>query len=304
MKNDQMNENKNLTSSPLSWSLIGIPDHLAVGTLNGRKGSALGPKYFRRYFFKMNGKCPIFESISFNKDVAISNHSIKENHLQAIQTIHEGHLNSSFSIVIGGSHDHGYTHLEGIKQALADKSKRDFSLGCINIDAHFDVRKPDPEISSGSPFFLALERNVLSSKNFIEFGIQEHCNSSKLWDYVSEKKITCVPFTELRHNAAVEKFKSCLLELSQQCDAIVISLDLDALSEAYAPGVSAPQAEGFSASEIMEILEFSGTIPQVVSLGVFELNPLHDLGDKTSRLAATFVYHFIASKLSGEPYEK
>lgn len=57
------------------------------------------------------------------------------------------------SVIIGGGHDHGYTQLSSIKKTLPKNAR----LGCINIDAHLDVRKPNPVPSSGSPFYIALE---------------------------------------------------------------------------------------------------------------------------------------------------
>ncbi|MGZ3688347.1 MAG: arginase family protein, partial [Bdellovibrionota bacterium] len=73
-------------------------------------------------------------------------------------------------------------------------------------------------------------------------------------------------------------------------------LDLDAAAEAVAPGVSAPQPEGFSGGEILEMCELAGAAKKVVSLGIFELNPSHDRDDQTARLAAASAYHFLLKK--------
>lgn len=86
-------------------------------------------------------------------------------------------------------------------------------------------------------------------------------------------------------------------KLRTRCDAIVISLDLDAASAADAPGTSAPQSEGFSASEIVEMMEIAGADKKVVSLGIFELNPMLDIDERTARLGATAAYHFISRAL-------
>jgi arginase family enzyme len=39
--------------------------------------------------------------------------------------------------------------------------------------------------------------------------------------------------------------------------------------------------------------ELAGECRKVVSLGIFELNPIHDSGERTSRLAATSAWHFL-----------
>lgn len=288
------------------WSLIGIPDHQGVVHVGGRIGSARGPSVFRTCFARLKGRDPVQSTLHECGDVRPISTDIESNHNSAADLICNGHRASGLSVVVGGGHDHGYSHLLGIHRALEHELTKKLGdhahpekikLGCINIDAHLDVRKPSPWVTSGSPFYLAIESKILSPKNFLEFGIQSHCNQSDLWAYVESHKIKVVPFEDLRHGKAITQFKAALKKLSASCDAIVISLDLDAVSESFAPGVSAPQAEGFSSTDILEMMEYAGEDPQVVSLGVFELNPEHDIDHRTARLAATAVYHFVARAL-------
>lgn len=223
-------------------------------------------------------------------DVSGLGNDIEQNHRLAAARVAEAHAKAPLSVAVGGSHDHGFSHLKGL-------SERFQKIGCINLDAHFDVRKPEPKITSGSPFYLAIESGVLDPGRLIEFGIQRHCNAMELWDYIAAKKVQTIPFEQLRHDQAVKRFKQCLSELASRCDAIAISLDLDAVAQAYAPGVSAPQAEGFTSGEVIEMMELAGGEKKVSSLGIFELNPEHDVDLRTARLAATAAYHFVAEAL-------
>jgi arginase family enzyme len=251
----------------------------------------------------LKGKDPVQPTRYDCGNVSPITNDIEKNHRRAIELVRNGHRACGLSVVVGGGHDHGYSHLLGVYQALvmnlpegkADTQK--IRIGCINIDAHLDVRKPSPVITSGSPFYLAIESELLEPRNFVEFGIQSHCNGSELWDYIANYKIKVVPFEDLRHDRAVQQFKTVLKKLSANCDAIVVSLDMDAAAACYAPGVSAPQAEGFTSTQILELMEAAGDDPKVASLGIFELNPEHDEGGRTSLLAATSAYHFIARAL-------
>lgn len=278
------------------WSLIGIPDHLGVIHVGGRIGAAGGPGSFRRAFSRLKGRDPVLATMQDCGDLETIGSDLEQNLRSAAELVRNGHRANGLSVVVGGGHDHGYSHLLGIAQSLNMKLPRP-RLGCINIDAHLDVRKPSPLMTSGSPFYVAIESGLLDPKNFVEFGIQSHCNGPELWDYVERHKIKVVPFENLRHGKAIGVFKTILKKLSAQCDAIVISLDLDAASVPYAPGVSAPQSEGFSSTDIFEMVEAAGEESKVASLGIFELNPQHDLDERTSRLAATAAFHFVARAL-------
>ncbi len=279
-----------------TWALLGAPDHQGVVHVGGRIGAAFGPEAFRRLFLRVRGQDGVLESMRDLGDVGITE-DISANHRRAAQHVLKAHAEHSLSVFVGGGHDHGYSHLRGLSE-LATAEGRKIKLGCINIDAHLDVRRPDPEITSGSPFYLALESKILKSEDLVEFGIQAHCNARELWSYAKAKKIKIVPFASLRGGKGVGVFARELKKLATRCDLVAVSLDLDAVAQAYAPGVSAPQAEGFSSSEIIEMMELAGQMRRVSSLGIFELNPIHDQNDLTARLAATAAYHFIASALS------
>lgn len=275
------------------WSLVGIPDHAGVMNVGGRIGAALGPAAFRKVFSRLKGQVPVASTCVDHGDVGpISLNDAQANHRRASDQVRDAARSCDVSVVVGGGHDHGFSHLRGLAEAFPGKC-----VGCINIDAHLDVRRADPMITSGSPFYLALESGVLKPECLVEFGIQSHCNAPELWSYVESKGVQVVPYGQVRGWKAALEFKSVLNRLIDECDVVAVSLDLDAVAAAFAPGVSAPQAEGFSASEIIEMMEEAGRASKVVSLGVFELNPLLDLDDRTARLGATAVWHFVESRI-------
>ncbi len=276
---------------------MGIPDHAGVYNVGGRVGAANGPTAFRNALTRFKHIRP---HLIFDRDVSPIQADVALNHTAAARLVAEAHslahLQGGRSVIVGGGHDHGYSHLRGVAQALTEDGRVP-RIGCINIDAHLDVRPPVPVITSGSPFYLALESQTLRPDDFVEFGIQRHCNGQELWDYVNAKGVKVVPFRELRNGQAVHAFERELQLLATSCDAIVISLDLDAIACAFAPGVSAPQAEGFTPSDVAEMMEVAGRHAKVASLGIFELNPEHDSAGATALLAASSCFHFISHSI-------
>lgn len=277
----------------IKWSLIEVPDHQGVFHVGGRLGAAHGPKAFDEIFFRFRGEPEVFAELEHRVRVEGLTNDVRTNLRLAADAVKNETSDGFMTVVVGGGHDHGYSHLLGIREALGAKKK----IGCINIDAHLDVRKPNPHITSGSPFYLAITEKIISPQHLIEFGIQTQCNTPELWDFVKKYRIQTILFESLRGGAAHAKFKYILKKLTQQVDAIVISLDLDAAAECHAPGVSAPQAEGFTSSELIQMMETAGAEKKVLSLGIFELNPLHDVGGRTARLGATCAHRFVSRAL-------
>jgi formiminoglutamase len=279
----------------IKWSLVKLPDDLGVFHVGGKTGARLGPESFQFCFNKFRGKFDALKTLDKEWTLGEFTGNIREHLDSATELVKKAHLTSPNVVVIGGGHDFGYAQVRGIAQANPEKS-----IGCINLDAHFDLRPPDPEISSGSPFYLLIEEGILDPKHLVEFGIQPHCNAEALWSYAERKGIHIERLAKTRKEGAIACFERRLKELSGTVDLIVLSLDLDCLAEAYAPGVSAPQAEGFTTEEVFSMIRIAANEPKVTSLGIFELNPLYDRNLQTARVAAKAAHTFLLEKSGGE----
>jgi formiminoglutamase len=292
-------EKKNLGN----FCIVGFPDELGIKNVGGRLGAKEGPQSFLEAFQRVNGKVAIQKQMTEASLVKMSG-DLEKNYLAAVQEVVRLRTQQSVRsrttsvrvserlIAVGGGHDYAYPWIRGMIQSHQTKKK----IGCLNIDAHFDLREYQPVMTSGSPFRRLIEEKWLNPALLVEFGVQAHCNVPGLWNYATEKKINVIPFEKLRNGKAVAEFKKALSALSKICDEVLLSVDLDALSFAYCPGVSAPQGEGFTGSELYQMLELAGSDKKVTSLGIFELSPPLDFQNYTSRLAAQAVWHFLNAK--------
>ena len=275
------------------WSLIGLPDDTGVKNVQGRMGAAGGPAAFRTFFDKLKGNPDVKKYLRDCGDVNPET-TIENTHQKVATFIADARLKSHFTIVVGGGHDLVFPHLQAYKNGR-DLGKK---TGCINIDVHLDLRPDKPIVTSGSPFYMALNAGVLEGANFVEFGIQEYANAEELFVFAETHHVNIIKFDDLRNGHAVSGFKKALEYLSERCDEIVISLDMDAFQAAFAPGVSAPAPEGFTPSEVVEMLRHAAGNEKVTSLGIYELNPKFDIDDHTARLAAVCAYQFASQKLA------
>ncbi|MDX5346943.1 MAG: formimidoylglutamase [Hymenobacteraceae bacterium] len=274
------------------WCLIGMADDAGVHNVGGRPGAGRGPMTFREFFYKMKGRKPVQDNLEDLGDTPVSE-ELAKTHEQATAFIAKQHPAHLFSLIIGGGHDLVYPHLRGIKEGLQLSG----TLGCINIDPHYDLRKDEPVFTSGSPFYAALKTGLLQPRNLVEFGIQDQSNTAELHAYAEAEGVNVIWFENLRIQNTADVFEEELRKLAAVTDAIVLSLDLDALQAAFAPGVSAPAAEGFTPTEVIQMIRIAALEPKVVSLGIYELNPDFDQDFRTARLAATIAWHFADTRL-------
>lgn len=271
------------------WSFVGIPDHEGVRNVGGRLGAASGPHAFWQAFARLNGAAGVKEGLvrAFETEVG---GDARTNLRNAASSVKEASLLSVRTVVVGGGHDHGFSQLQGIRDSLKKKGAR---IGCINLDAHLDLRDARERVTSGSPYWIAIEEGVLDPSRFVEFGIQKQCNGPALWEYAKKKRVRIVGLEEMR-GKVLARFQAEYRKLAAKCDAVVLSFDLDCVAEAFAPGVSAPQSEGFTPMEVLSVIGWAGAQKKCISLGIFELNPIHDIDGKTARLAATAAWRYLA----------
>ncbi|HEY8512516.1 MAG TPA: formimidoylglutamase, partial [Cyclobacteriaceae bacterium] len=190
-------------------------------------------------------------------------------------------------IVLGGGHEVAYGTFLGI-HPFAQSKKHE--LGIINIDAHFDLRQYEGEGNSGTPFLQMSEvlQNESALFHYLVLGIEESANHAGLFRAAKELGVVWKLRSEpsAARLAAVDDFVS-------RVDSIYLSLDLDVINQAFAPGVSAPAALGWTPAETLEILQCVISSRKVVCIDIAELNPAFDVDGRTARLAAGLIYEMV-----------
>ena len=147
-------------------------------------------------------------------------------------------------------------------------------VNILHFDAHpdlYDDFEGDP-LSHASPFARILERG--HATRLVQVGIRTlnaHCRQ--------QAERFGVEIIEMRNFAADQ--------VPIPAAPLYVSIDLDALDPAFAPGVSHHEPGGLSVREILSVLHrIKGPI---VGADVVEYNPIRDINGMTAVVAAKFV---------------
>ena len=118
-------------------------------------------------------------------------------------------------------------------------------------------------------------------------------NPLTILDRVLAEKITVVTTDDVRQlgvGHALETIRKVVDE------PLYISLDIDCVDPAYAPGTGTPEVGGFTSAEILALIRGMKGLP-VVGFDMMEVSPAYDHAEITALLAATLVYEFLMSRL-------
>ncbi|KZN25166.1 formimidoylglutamase [Haladaptatus sp. R4] len=171
----------------------------------------------------------------------------------------------------------------------------DCSLGVINFDAHLDVREVRDDPTSGTPYRQLFEAGLDS---YACVGARHFETSSAYADYVRENEGAIVTAEEVGDDS-VSAIDTALDSMSD-VDAIYVSVDVDVLDAAFAPGVSAPTPGGISTRELFRMLRLVAADDRVAGFEVVECAPSLDHDELTVKAGARAIAHFLSTYGGGK----
>lgn len=255
-------------------AIIGFADDRGIALNKGRVGAKEGPNSIRKWFYRLVPPSKTLDLADLG-DMQMSG-SIEADHAKAADVIAIALGHARRVVVLGGGHDWGYSPIAALMQGGR--------TGFVNFDAHLDVRASGLQ-HSGTSYWRALETGI-RGEDAVWCGIQRTAASELHRAYVEAK------------GGKIFDAEEPLSELANalpDCEAFDVSLDLDVVSMSEAPGVSAPQATGLPAREVLNSLQQTLTSPKARTFGIYELCPPHDVNEMTARLAARYLWEAIAS---------
>lgn len=260
--------------------LIGFACDAGVVRNHGRAGAAGGPAAVRKLLVNCawHQTRPVYDGgdVSCEGDALERAQFALGTHVTAI--LEAGHL----PLVIGGGHEVAWGSWQGLATwAMKQPAQR---IGVLNFDAHFDLRAGEVG-TSGTPFRQISEDCVARGWPFRYgcFGVARPTNTAALFARAQALEVCWVEDDQLGP-WNIDSARAKLASFLDQVDVLHLTIDLDVLPAAVAPGVSAPAAHGVDLV-VLETLIDQALASGKVRLAEFaELNPNFDQDGRTARI--------------------
>src|SRR5699024_6649394 len=152
--------------------------------------------------------------------------------------------------------------------------------------AHFDNR-PGNHATSGTGFAQIMAAEAGRPTLISTMGIAEASNTADLFNRARQTGIGWI--TDDRWITYPSEAGQSVAQLLQQVDIVYLTIDLDVLPVAVAPGVSAPAAYGVPLPLVSAVIDHVATSGKLVHADIAELNPSFDRDNATAAVAARFV---------------
>lgn len=253
-----------------SFSIIGIPLDL---TTSYRPGTRFAPHAIREasYGFEeydlLSGRDLCNINFSDMGDLIISGpieRTIKEIE-EAIDSISEMKL---VPLIIGGEHLVTYPVVESLRKRICD-------LTVVVLDAHADIRDEYGGLKLSHATVMRRISEIIPHNRLFQFGIRS--GSREEADYY---RLTGIIYS---HKFPDDDFFNNL-----KGQNVYVSIDIDVLDPAYAPGTGTPEPSGWRPEEVLLFIRKLKGIT-LTGFDIVEVSPPFDPSGITSIMAARII---------------
>lgn len=270
------------------------------GAVTNRPGARLGPKAIRQASHQLcDAHHPHFDVdlagvLGDAGDLPLPNTSLSGMRAalepQALALIGRHHM-----AWLGGDHSITLSLLRAYRQHLGQP------LAVIHFDAHCDTWEDhfgEPS-GHGTWVFEAVQEGLVAPACFTQLGIRSSASRGPR-EFVRDQGGQIFTSRDLRGLESPAQLAPVLQSITRRLSEhgnppVYLSLDIDCLDPAFAPGTGTPEPGGLSSNQVLSLLEELAPLP-FVGMDCVEVAPPYDHAELTGTVAATLVWTYLAGQ--------
>ena len=194
-------------------------------------------------------------------------------------------------IVLGGDHSISYPDIAAVAE------RYEFGeLAVVHFDAHADTATElwGVKYGHGSPFRHLVDENIIRGDRLIQVGLRGYWPNPEEFQWMRDAGIRwhrMEQVTEIGIDAVVN---SILYEIGD-AKALFLSVDVDCLDPAHAPGTGTPEPGGMTTRELLRAVRFLVVERGLVGLDLVEVSPPYDHAEITAIAAHRIVLEALSA---------
>jgi agmatinase len=272
------------------------------GATTHRPGARFGPRAIREASHMLcDGTHPLFDCSPVDVlgdvgDLALPNTSLELMRAalgpQVAALVRRHHM-----VWLGGDHSITLSLLRAYRDWLGRP------LAVIHLDAHCDTWRDhfDEPSGHGTWVYEAMQEGLVIDDCFVQIGIRSPA-VREARDYVRTRGGQIFGARELRGLDGAPQLAPVLDAIRERLAArgnppVYLSLDIDCLDPAFAPGTGTPEPGGLSTSQVLTLLEGCADLP-FVGMDCVEVAPPYDHAELSSYAAAQFVWTYLCGRVA------
>jgi agmatinase len=275
------------------------------GSVTNRPGARFGPQGIRQASHMLcDAIHPVFDVSPIGRlgdagDLPLPNTSL-ERMRQAMPALVEPLIRSHHMAWLGGDHSITLPLLRAYTAWLGRP------LAVLHFDAHCDTWTDhfgEPS-GHGTWVYEAIREGLVIPACFTQIGLRS-AGERAARDYVRDQGGLIHTAREMRGRESPQQLAALFGGIRERLAAhghppVYLSLDIDCLDPAFAPGTGTPEPGGLTTNQVLSVLEELADLP-FVGMDCVEVAPAYDHAELTSNAAANFVWTYLCGRIASDP---
>jgi agmatinase len=272
------------------------------GATTNRPGARFGPRAIREASRMLcDATHPLFDvspiaHLSDAGDLALPNTALPAMREAMMGPVREL-ISRHHMAWLGGDHSITLPLLRAYREQLGRP------LAVVHFDAHCDTWEDhfgEPS-GHGTWVYEAMQEGLVANAAFTQIGIRS-AGLREAREYVRDQGGQIFTARDLRGMESPAQLAPAVQSIVDRWreegePPIYLSLDIDCLDPAFAPGTGTPEPGGLSTNQVLTLLEELAPLP-FVGMDCVEVSPPYDHAELTANAAAVFVWTYLAGQVA------
>lgn len=247
----------------------------SIGGLNKSKSSEKAPDLIveglKEFYCSENGNIPQFsiEEVKLNNNLSEVHQQIKK---------HFENINEYF-VIVGGDHSITYGVIKALKPAM------------LIFDAHPDLMQKFNPPTHENYLRCLIENNHLSKENIVLVGLRNW--DKEEYNYLIKNNIKFYSMKTISQDG-IEAACNDIMSNVKNFSKLFISIDIDVLDPAFAPGTGYQEPGGLTSRELLYFIHRLKNLNNIIGWDLVEVNPAKDKNSLTVKTASKIVFEIMS----------
>jgi agmatinase len=184
-------------------------------------------------------------------------------------------------VVLGGDHSIAYPDIAAVAAGAASGS-----LALVHLDAHADTATENygVEWSHGTPFRHLVDEGVVPGPRLVQVGLRGYWPEPPEFSWARQMGVRWHRMQEITERGIDTVVDSVLNEIGD-AESLFLSVDIDVLDPAFAPGTGTPEPGGMTTRELLHAVRQLVLAKDLAGMEVVEVSPPYDHAEVTAMAA-------------------
>lgn len=194
-------------------------------------------------------------------------------------------------LVLGGDHSLSLPTL----RALAERHGPE-GYAVLHFDTHADTAAElyGVRISHGTPFRVAVEEGVLRGEQIVQVGLRGTWPGPEEFEWMRAEGFRWHAMHEIEERGVTVVIAEAVAAVAQSAPRAYLTVDIDVLDPAFAPGTGTPEPGGLTTRELLWAVRHAARELDLCAADVVEVCPPYDHADVTALAAERVALEILA----------